>query len=185
MDCTAGALTQERMLVARARVEPGAFAAVYDHYYPRVYTYIRYRVGEVQTAEDLTARVFEHVLIKIGDYRAERAPFAAWLFTIARNAVNDHLRSQRRHPPLSLDDLELVCSEPSPEEAVVRSQAHARLLAALAGLGEREREIVALRFAAGLTNRRIAEMMSLSEKNVSVILYRAVQRLRKRYEAEE
>ncbi len=185
MDGTAGALTQERRLVARAQVEPSAFAAVYDHYYPRVYTYIRYRVSELEAAQDLTARVFERVLDKIGDYRAERAPFGAWLFTIARNVVNDHLRSQKRHPSLPLDDLELASPEPCPEEAVMRSQTLAGLLAALAGLSEREREIVALRFAAGLTNRRIAEMMGLSEKNVSVILYRAMQRLREQVQAEE
>ncbi len=185
MDGTAGVLTQERLLVARAQVEPSAFAAVYDHYYPRVYTYLRYRVGEVEAAEDLTARVFERVLERIGDYRAERAPFAAWLFAIARNVVNDYVRFRRRHPALRLDEVEIASSEPLPEEALVRSQAHAGLLAALAGLSEREREIVALRFAAGLTNRRIAEMMDLSEKNVSVILYRAMQRLRERIEAQE
>ncbi len=185
MDATVWALPQEQALVARAQAEPKAFAAVYDHYYPRVYTYVRYRVGEASTAEDLAAQIFERILTRIGDYRPERAPFAAWLFNVARNVVNDHLRSVRRHPILPLETQDqLISLEPSPEEAAVHVQTNAELLAALALLSERERDIIALKFASGLTNRRIAEIMRLGEKNVSVILYRAMQRLRERLRPE-
>jgi RNA polymerase sigma-70 factor, ECF subfamily len=186
MDGTVCALPQEQALVARAQAEPKAFAAVYDHYYPRVYTYARYRVSETPVAEDLTAQIFERVLIRIGDYDPNRAPFAAWLFTIARNTVNDHLRGVQRHPNVSLDtQYHLVSPEPLPEETAVHRETNAELLAALGFLNDREREILALKFAGGLTNRRIADIVRLNEKNVSVILYRAVQRLRKRLRPEE
>jgi len=185
MDGTVWALPQEQALVARAQAEPKAFAAVYDHYYPRVYTYARYRVSETHAAEDLTAQIFERVLVRIGDYDPDRAPFAAWLFTIARNVVNDHLRAAQRHPMVSLEaQYHLVSSEPLPEEAAVHREANTELLAALEALSDREREIVALKFVGGLTNRRIADIVRLSEKHVSVILYRAVQRLRRQLQPE-
>jgi len=179
MDGTVAVLPNELALVARATAEPAAFAAIYDHYFPRVYNYVRYRVGDAETADDLTAQVFERALVNIGRYRPERGPFAAWLFAIARNAVSDCLRAQRRRRWLSLEVLhDRASAEPQPEEVAIRNETHAELLAAVARLSDRERDLIALKFAAGLTNRRIAKLTGLSESNVGVILYRAMRRLR-------
>lgn len=183
---TVAILPDERALVAQVAAEPAAFAAIYDHYFPRVYNYVRYRVGDATAADDVTARVFERALVHLGRYRPERAPFAAWLFAIARNAVIDHLRAQKRRRWLSLDLLRgRASSEPKPHESVVQDETRTELLAAVATLSERERDLIALKFAAGLTNRRIAELTGLGESNVGVILYRAVRRLRAELGAEE
>ncbi|MFQ6101808.1 MAG: sigma-70 family RNA polymerase sigma factor [Anaerolineae bacterium] len=99
MDGTVAVLPNELALVARATAEPAAFAAIYDHYFPRVYNYVRYRVRDAQTADDITAQVFERALTHIGTFNPERAPFAAWLFGIARNAVNDHFRARKQPWP--------------------------------------------------------------------------------------
>ena len=186
MDGTAAVLANELALVARAKAEPAAFAAIYDHSFARVYSYVRCRVGDAAVADDITAQVFERVLVSIGSYRSERAPFAAWLFAIARNAVTDHLRAQRRRRWLSLDVLrDRASAEPQPEEVVLDNETRAGLLAAVARLSDRERDLIALKFAAGLTNRRIAEIMDLSASNVGVILYRAMRKLRAELSAEE
>ncbi len=172
-------LPNERALVARARVEPAAFTALYNHYFPRVYNYIRYRVRDAESADDLTAQVFERELAKLDSYRPERAPFAPWLFAIARNAVNAYLRASQRRRWLSLDALpDRASGAPQPEQVVLEAEVRRELLAALARLNDRERDLLALKFAAGLTNRQIAELTTLGESNVGVILYRAVQRLR-------
>lgn len=179
MDGTVTVLPNEQALVACATAEPAAFAAIYDHYFPRVYNYVRYRVGDAEMADDLTAQVFERALVSIGRYRPERGPFAAWLFAIARNAVSDCLRAQRRRRWLSLEVLrDRASTEPQPEEVAIRDETRAELLAAVARLSDRERDLIALKFAAGLTNRRIAKLTGLSESNVGVILYRAMRRLR-------
>lgn len=179
MDGTVAVLPNESALVARATAEPAAFAAIYDHYFPRVYNYVRYRVGDAETADDVTAQVFERVLVNIGRYRPERAPFAAWLFAIARNGVNDHFRAQKRRRWLSLQVLrDRASADPRPEEVLVHNETCAELLAAVACLSDRERDLIGLKFGAGLTNRRVAELTGLSQSNVGVILYRAVRRLR-------
>jgi RNA polymerase sigma-70 factor (ECF subfamily) len=166
-------------LLARAIAEPAAFAAIYDHYFSRVYNYVRYRVQDAETTDDITAQIFERALVNISRYRPEQGPFGAWLFAIARNAVNDHLRAKRRRRWLSL---EVLCgrasAEPQPEEVVIGKETHAELLAALARLSDRERDLIALKFAAGLTNYRIAQLTGLSESNVGVILYRTIRKLR-------
>jgi RNA polymerase sigma factor (sigma-70 family) len=178
MNRTVAMLANEAALVARAMAEPAAFSAIYDHYFPRVYNYVRYRVQDAEAADELTAEVFEAIWGKFGSYRPERAPFAAWLFAIARNAINDHLRALSRHPWLSLETLRDKPSlEPQPEQVAIHHETRAELLAALARLSERERDFIALKFAAGLTNRSIAQLTGQSEDNVGVILYRAMRRL--------
>jgi RNA polymerase sigma factor (sigma-70 family) len=76
-------------------------------------------------------------------------------------------------PPENLPD-----RLPQPEEALVGQEELAETLAALDRLEERERELLALKFSARMTNRQISALTGLSESNVGVILYRAIQRMR-------
>lgn len=186
MEAAIEMMENEAALVKRAVAEPAAFAEIFDYYFPRVYNYVRYRVRDAETTDDITAIVFERALHKIDTYRPERNPFANWLFAIARNAVRDHLRSANRRRVVSLETLsEHASNELLPEELVVRGETHRLIRTAVETLGERDREIIALKFGAGLTNRAIAEMVRLSESNIGVILYRAVRRLRSELTSKE
>jgi RNA polymerase sigma-70 factor, ECF subfamily len=169
----------EPAVVARALIVPAAFAELYDHYFPLVHKYVLYRVRDVQTADDLTSQTFEHMLNDLGHYRPERAPFGAWLFGIARHVVGDHFRVQKRRHWLSLEVFhQLASPEPPPEEQALQSELSDHLLAALGRLPDRERDLIGLKFAAGLNNRQIAALTGLKESNVGVIFYRAMQHLR-------
>ncbi len=179
-------LANEIQLVNRAQSEPVAFADIYDHYFPDVYKYVLYRVRDPQTADDLTAQTFERALRDIRDYDARRGVFGAWLFGITRNVVNAHFRRQKQARWLPLDRLRFHRSnEPGPEESAAVKEITAGVLSALSRLDERERDLIGLKFAAGLNNRQIAELTSLSQNNVSVILYRAIHRLRAILNVEE
>ena len=179
MDRNDPAWLEEAALAQRAASDRYYFAMLYDRYFPRVYNYMRFRCSDPQTADDLTSLVFEKALREIAHYQAERAPFAVWLFTIARNALTDHLRAGRRHPWLSLDLLQGQSNpDHSTEEALIETETRDNLMRALARLSERERDVIALKFQAGLNNRQIAEMTRLSESNVGVTVFRAIQHLR-------
>ena len=185
MSDLATTLPNEPALIKQSMVDSSAFAAVYDHYFARIYNYVRYRIQDADTVDDLTSHIFERVLVNLDSYRPDKAPFAAWLFAIARNVVNDHLRMQQRRRWLSFDRLrEWAGGDPPPGEIVADREAEHSLLMAVAGLGSRERDIIALKFAGGLTNRRIAELTGLTESNVGVILYRTIRRLRTELEAQ-
>lgn len=149
--------------------------AAYAEQLPRVFNFFRYRVGAAD-AEDLTARTFEKAWVARHRYRRDLGRFGTWVMTIARRLAIDHLRSRRRHLPLEagMD----VSSGPSPEELAERKSDAARLARMLVTLGERERELVALKYGAEMTNRAIARMTGLSESNVGTILHRTVQQLR-------
>lgn len=154
------------------------FETVYDRYFARVYNYARYRVSSPEAADDIAARVFELVLDKLDTFDEKRAPFEAWLFTIARNAVSDWFRAGRFHADLEPEELEAVASgEARPDEALAAEEDRRLLLAAVAELDERSRDVLALKFTSGMTNRDIARMTGLGESNVGIIIYRAVRQL--------
>lgn len=165
-------------LAHRAASDPLAFAALYDLYFSRVYTYLRYRCGDPAEADDLAAQVFERLLANLASYRPERGGFEPWLFTIVRNALADHLRRQRRAWLFWQNPGRLAATAPGPEESLIHAEEMRSLFAALDQLDERARDIVALKFFARLTNRQIAELTRLSESNVGVILFRALAQLR-------
>ncbi|HEX2619900.1 MAG TPA: sigma-70 family RNA polymerase sigma factor [Phototrophicaceae bacterium] len=160
-------------------------AAMYDRYFAQVYNYLRYRVQDARTADDLTAQVFERVVQYRHRYQPERAAFNTWLFAIARHVVSDHYRAQKRRRWMPFDLLRHHPTDaPEPEKTVIRNESNTHLLQAVARLGDREREVIALRFGAGLTNRQIATMTGLTENNIGVILHRALRRLRVQLESE-
>ena len=173
------ALPNELELVMRAETDSSAFAVIYDHYFPRIYTYVRCRVSNSYVADELTSQIFERLLTRLGSYRAERGNFCNWLFTIAHNIVADYFRDQKRRGWISLEVMsEVACAEDKPEETVIANESRSQLLAALRQLNDQERSILALKFTAEMTNRRIAQITGLSESNVGVIVFRAIRRLR-------
>jgi RNA polymerase sigma-70 factor (ECF subfamily) len=160
-----------------------SFAGVFDGYFKRVFSYIRYRCDDDALADDLTAQTFERVLARIGDYDPARGPFAAWMFGIARNAVNDHFRARRRFPWIPLDWFQQdAAPDPDPETTLIDQEMEAELVAALVQLARRERDVLGLKFAGELTNREIAALTGLKESNVGVIVFRAIQKLRRMME---
>jgi RNA polymerase sigma factor (sigma-70 family) len=160
-------------------IAPQKFLAFYDEYFRRVYNYARYRCGDAHTADDLTAAIFERAFNRLRDFCPQRGPFGAWLFTIARSIVSHHLRSESANRWLPLDEIyEIPDGHPTPEERLISSEAQNNLLVALAHLSDRDRDLLSLKFAARLTNRRIAGITGLSDNNVGIILYRAIHKLR-------
>jgi len=150
--------------------------ALYAEQLPRVYNFFRYRVGDGAVAEDLTSATFEKAWVARHRYRRDLGAFTTWLLTIARNVATDHYRRLRVQVPIE-DAYTLTAAEDASDEAERRSN-RARLGRLLAELDDRERELIALKYGAGLTNRAIARLTGLSETNVGTVLHRTVRSLR-------
>jgi RNA polymerase sigma-70 factor (ECF subfamily) len=176
-------ITKKKVL---AWFSPSATEADFEQLYraelPRIYNFFRYRVGDEELAEDLTSATFEKAWRHRRRYRQDLSRFSTWLFTIARRTAVDHFR--KNHPEESLDDVTPVSADPAPEELLQKQFDLARLSALLARCSDRERELVALKYGAGLTNRTIASLTGLSESNVGTILHRLVKKLRAEWEVE-
>jgi RNA polymerase sigma-70 factor (ECF subfamily) len=150
--------------------------ALYADQLPRVYNYFRFRVGSGPVAEDLTSLTFEKAWTARHRYRRDLAAFSTWLMTIARNVATDHYRRRRDHAPL--EAAEHVAGGEDPHSIAVRHEELDRLARRLADLPERDRELVSLKYGAGLTNRVIARQLGLTETNVGTLLHRVVLKLR-------
>lgn len=171
--------TEEISLVNLANNDNDAFTALYKYYFTRVYNYVHYRVNDYHAADDLTSHIFEKVFSRLNYYSSEKAAFSAWVFSIARNAITDYYRSKKRSHLTSLEITEeLTDSEPDPAHKVAFNETQLHLKKALAKLNKRERDIIALKFWSGFSNRYIARLIGISESNTGVILFRAMRRLR-------
>lgn len=167
---------------ASARPAPGGPDALcrlwFLRYGEALYGYLRLQVGSADEAEDLTAEVFLHAVRAAGRFDPDRAAWP-WLFRIARNVVRDHARRERRRRQVPLDAMrDLRCDDPSPEERLLRREDAGRLLAALARLSAKDREIVALRYGTGLTTEEVAAALGIREAAARTRLWRALRRLR-------
>jgi RNA polymerase sigma-70 factor (ECF subfamily) len=159
-----------------AVLDPGELI---DQYRARIYKYLRYRGLGVEDANDLTSAVFERALKRLNGYNPERGAPSTWLFAIARNMLNSHWRASGLRKTLPLEAAEQQPGfDPPPEEVVVRGETRRELIGALASLDDRERDLIALKFSALMTNREIASLAGLTESNVGVILFRALRKLR-------
>jgi RNA polymerase sigma-70 factor, ECF subfamily len=159
-----------------ASADEADWDALYAEQLPRVYNFFRYRVGHGPEAEDLTSVTFEKAWRARHRYRRDLAAFSTWLLTIARNVAIDHYRRTRAQAPL--EEAEEVAAGASPEDLAVRRSDCERLTCLLERLPAQKRELLALKYGAGMTNRAIARLMGLSESNVGTLLHRTIQELR-------
>jgi RNA polymerase sigma-70 factor, ECF subfamily len=152
------------------------FAALYERTFPRVYAYVASLLRDRSAAEDVTAQAFERAYRKQRSYRATRGSMDAWVFGIARNAALDELRKRRRRAKLEGDPEDVYAA--SPEDQADLALRREAVRAALGSLDGQERDLIALKFAGGLSNGEIARVLRMSESNVGTRLHRTITKLR-------
>jgi RNA polymerase sigma-70 factor (ECF subfamily) len=140
-----------------------------------VYAYVARRVRERAEIQDLTAQVFHQALANLAKFKWKGAPFVAWLYRIAANAIADQARQKLREsgePNLSSESVTATDLE-----AVER---RARLFSAVDKLPEDQRRVIVMRFADEKSIREIAEALGRSEGAVKQLQFRALENLRNR-----
>ena len=133
-------------------------------------------VRDRSAAEDVTAQAFERAYRKRRSYRAARGSMDAWVFGIARNAALDELRKRKRRAKLESDPEDVRA--PAPEDQADMALRRETVRSALASLSGQERDLIALKFAGGLSNGEIAGVLRMSESNVGTRLHRTITKLR-------
>src|SRR5262245_20070586 len=169
-----------RLLTWVAPAREANWDSLYAEQLPRVYNFFRFRVGAGPVAEDLTSATFEKAWRARHRYRRDLGAFSTWLFTIARNVATDHFRQQRHHLPL--EAAHEVAAPGTAADLAERRSDTAHLGRLVEGLGDRERELLSLKYGAGLTNRAIARLTGLSESNVGTLLHCTIGELRAQWD---
>ena len=151
-----------------------SFEALYRASADAVYAYVSSLLRDRSAAEEVTATAFERAFRKQRSFNPRRGTQRAWLFGIARNAALDELRRRKRIAALSDEPAD----QPAPESEAEAAERRATVRAALAGLDPRDRELIALKFHAGLDNAEIAKVLGISASNAGTRVHRALTRLR-------
>jgi RNA polymerase sigma-70 factor (ECF subfamily) len=167
-------------LVAATEEAPREADVAFDRLYRSsrddVYAYVASLLRDSAAAEEVTAAAFERAYRKRSRFDSSRGEQRAWLFGIARNAALDELRRRGRQAELTAEPADLA--QAGAEESTEASERRLALTSALAHLDPRERELIALKYFAGLANFEISEVLGITESNAGTKLHRAVTKLR-------
>jgi RNA polymerase sigma-70 factor (ECF subfamily) len=169
-------------LAARSLTDAEAFGELYDRYCDRIFRFIYARLRDRATAEDITSETFFKALKGISTYRASTGSFSSWIYQIAKNAMVDHLRTQR--PTVSLEP-EMDTSDPATpvEDEVTNRTEVARVWKAVDQLNPPQRTVLVLRLQHDLSIGDIAIRMERSEGAIRVLLHRALAKLQQHLSA--
>ncbi len=171
-------LSDEEILARASQGDREAFGLLYERYIDRIFNYVYYRTGNVNDAEDLTARVFQRAMNHIVNYTDRGVPFSAWLYRIAHNLVANWHRDHNRKQEIPLSDAPLVAHGDAPESSLVHTQQQEALLKLIRGLPAERQTLLILKFVEHLSNAEIGEIMERSEGAVKSLYHRTLLSLR-------
>ena len=159
------------------------FEALYRATRNDLYAYVMTLLRDKTAAEDVTALAFERAYRRRRTFDRRRGEERAWLFGIARNAALDELRRRRRTAALVVDPEDPASGSAADHEEPEVALRRTTVRAAMAQLPGNERELIALKFHAGLSNAEIARVLGVSESNAGTMLYRTMEKLRRACDA--
>jgi RNA polymerase sigma-70 factor (ECF subfamily) len=171
-------LSDEDILARASQGDRDAFGMLYERYIDRIFNYIYYRTGNVNDAEDLTARVFQRAMNHIVNYTDRGVPFSAWLYRIAHNLVANWHRDRSRKQEIPLSDAPLVAKGDAPESSLVHTQQQESLLKLIRSLPAERQTLLILKFVDHASNAEIGEIMGRSEGAVKSLYHRTLLALR-------
>jgi RNA polymerase sigma-70 factor, ECF subfamily len=156
------------------------FDALYRDARDDVYAYAATLLRDRAAAEDVAAAAFERAYRRRSRFDASKGTPRAWLFGIARNAALDELRRRKRAAAAELPEPQVQLE---PGEAVEHAAQRAAVRQALGRLQARDREVIALKYHAELSNAELAAVLGVSVSNAGTLVHRAMTKLREVFDA--
>ena len=160
------------------KLDPHALTIIHDELYPVVYRYVRYRLDDEQTCEDITSEVFLRFLTALDTQRKSIQNLQAWMLGTASHLVFDHLRSHYQRPVEELDDDTLV-SPHLPEEAVEQAWQQQEIRSSINKLTIEQQHVLTLRFSEERSLEETAQALGKTIGAVKILQFRALAALRK------
>ena len=160
--------------------DAAAFAVLYEDYYDRIFRYVSFKTGNSLEAEDITAEVFVKMLESIDSFKWQGYQFSSWLFRIAHNLVVDHFRKRGRRHIVALDDAPAAATEYDPDldRKLDVDMSMAPVQEAMKDLTDLQREVISLRFAAGLSVAETARAVGKKDNAVKALQHAGIKKLR-------
>ena len=167
-----------RELDGLRKLDPQAVAAIYDRYFPDVYRYVYYRLGNESLAEDIASDVFVRLLEAVKSKRGPKTNLKGWLLSTASNVIADHLRRVYRRPTEVLSESMPDHSSSLIDEIDRRHQTDS-VRQAYAQLTPEQQNVLALRFGDGYSLEETAAVMQKKVNAVKALQFRALAALQR------
>ena len=173
-------LDEDLKLVKQAQSgDVEAVGLLFDKHYRTMFRYFFARVGQRQQAEDLAGELFTRMVHHLPSFTPSGVPFRAWLFRIAYNLAMDHFRVANGKPLASLEQAATKAQpEQNPAWQVEQQMTHHNLHNALEALVPDQRQVIILRFLAGLSLQETAVVMERSLSAVKAMQHRGLKTMR-------
>jgi RNA polymerase sigma-70 factor (ECF subfamily) len=177
VDTLAPDFDERAVVEAAQRGDQRALSELYEYYFPRVYRYVNARLGSSEDAEDVTTEIFLRIIDNVASYTFRGLPFGAWVFRIARNEVVSFVRKQKVRG-LTAELTESIADANADHVREIETQfTIAVVRQATERLPEAQRQVIALRFGAGLSVAETAQALNKTENNVKVLQHKAIAKL--------
>jgi RNA polymerase sigma-70 factor (ECF subfamily) len=175
---TAAMLQTEQQIIEAAKLDPENFGLLYDKYYKQIFGYVYQRMDCKDTAFDVTSQVFLKALSNLNKYEYKGVPFASWLYRIAHSEIMQLFRARKNLRTVNADlgDLKNICEEVEQE---YREDYKNALIIVIKDLPENDLQLIELRFFEKRNFKEIAEILSLTETNAKVKLYRILDKVKR------
>ena len=169
---------EQTALEGLRRLDSQSIGAIYDRYFPEVYRYVRYRIGDEAIAEDIASDVFVRLLEAARKKQGPQTNLRGWLIATASNAVNDHHRRNYRRPVEALSET-MPDGAPGIHTEVDLREQQLRVQGALAQLTAEQQHVLALRFGQGYSLEETAAILNKNINAVKALQFRALASLQR------
>lgn len=177
---TLNQMPSEDTLIRAQRLDKSTLAMIHDRYYPDIYRYVRYRLNDEQTCEDIASEVFLRLLDALHRRRGPDQNLRGWLYGTASNLVNDHLRQRYTRQVDNIDAEENhLTDESHPEENYEEGWVRQEVREAILELTPEQQHVLALRFSSERSLDETASIMGKTVSAVKALQFRAVASLRR------
>ena len=171
-------MSNDEQLLAKAKqLDPDALKAIHERFYEPVARYIRFKVGDMQTVEDLVGEVFVRVLEGLKRGKAWRESPQGWMIGIARNVVADYYRHRERLPEVKLSAEISATKETNPSHLAMLGERQEVLMQAIQQLTADQRDVILMRFIDGINIEGVAQAIDKTPGAVKGLQYRALRAL--------
>ena len=167
-----------RELDGLRKLDAQVIATIYDRYFPEVYRYVFYRLGNENQAEDIASDVFVRLLEAVEKKKGPQTNIKGWLLSTASNVIADHLRRMYRRPTEALSESVPDLGSSLTDEIDRRQQSDS-VRQAYAQLTPEQQNVLALRFGDGYSLEETAAVMQKKVNAVKALQFRALAALQR------
>lgn len=173
-------LQEEFNLIEKAKINPQFFAPIYDKYHNAIFRYIRKRVDEEESAQDITSSVFVKALCGLNKFEFRGVSFSSWLFRIAKSELYQSFRDKKAKNTIRIENTNFADKVDDFFDDSLEYNKQ-KLLKSLSRLNDTELQLIEMRYFEKRSFKEIGEFLGITENNAKVKTFRSLQKLRKKF----